>query len=333
MIDVNKELKKRWEQRLQELTEEIQAEFDKLGTSDGAENERVKRNIALIEQEMLEVQTKIHSLVSSAPELAPRHTVPVWQDKRMYIDFKQPMRHVERRLERLDSEGSTILILLENAETFRGELFIEQLRFYLNQSTSQFRHYAFEPAITRGVDVSIILDKLAQWLGVDTHQTPPQHYAVHLRESILGLLRCRHTIFIVVNYWDNIPTGQHGIVLREFMQNFWLPLIRAIAVDSSTYRRSRLIVVFSCEHKFDSDCMQPDVCCADDIFSRDKALPLALQTWTFDDILDWIERHLSIGVEEAEDLANRIYQGTYGTPAFVLKRLDRFVKQHFETVR
>lgn len=316
------------EQRLKELTIDLKAENERLsGTPLGAQSEQIKRSIAQIVQEMKRVEDEIESL---DPSLPPRHTVPVWWAKRMYIDFKQPMQHVERRLEQLDLEGSTILILLENAETFQGELFIEQLRFYLNQSTSKFWPYAFEPAITGGVDVSIILDKLAQYLNIDTHQTLPQHYATHLREKILELLRYRHTIFIVVNYWDNIPTRQHASVLREFMQNFWLPLIQAIAVDSSAYRRSRLIVVFSCEHEFDSDCMQPDVCCADDSFSRDKALRLALQDWTLEDVLDWIERHLPIGVREAEDLAKIIYQGTHGKPASVLKRLDRFVNQHFE---
>jgi hypothetical protein len=204
-----------------------------------------------------------------------------------------------------------------------GEWCAMRIRELLRRETSEgrFRYMPVEFQAGERADRIALLRRLGQELGVEPAERDPQGFSRRVIEKLCGSLQSGSVVMLELRRCDylSLEPGTIPWVLKDF----WSHVIRELARVSKDFYEVKLITVLFFDGLPPEDCFAADQCCTLARFKKNKLLKIALQTWTQDDIRDWIARYsgLPLPRPQIDRMAGKIYASTDGLPTLVVHEL------------
>jgi len=187
------------------------------------------------------------------------------------------------------------------------------------------------------------LDYLANQFGVSCNNSKDiQEYTKNIIEKICNSLYCGQILFIYVKIYS---LEVEDTFLLWFINQLWNPLISKLLEQLSNQDPSiRVLAVIAVDGQVTEDCLPQYLCCGcrpEDFDSR-KVLKIPLETWTEEEIRNWLlnfsrltDPKIGLSISKINRMAKSIFAASYGgLPARVYdelkKQLDHVLQSKFE---
>ena len=274
--------------------------------SDSVGKNRLKEQIADLEQEMDEVEAALESLEKS--EKNPNRCHLQIAEKLPEIDFSKIKRTANKIIEKFGKDGGGAVFLLQNYHAMAGELFTAALREQLQQKTSDFKHHPIRFTAGEGsLDELGILHRLARRVGVQPI-ADQEEYITEIIQTICKSVQSGSIVFFELNRWENLVPQEQ--ILTWFVNQFWQRLINQLPIISKDFRRIRFIAVMTCDKSLPSEHLKLPCFCTQKTFDPTKILHLPLGNWKAVDIEEWLETFSGLPDSEISRMAENIYQSS-----------------------
>ncbi|NET60202.1 MAG: hypothetical protein F6K47_29895 [Symploca sp. SIO2E6] len=179
------------------------------------------------------------------------------------------------------------------------------------------------------------MDYLANQFGVRrNNSTDIQEYTTNIIEKICNSLYCGQILFIYVELYS---PDVEDTFLVWFIKQLWNPLISRLLEQLSNQDPSiRVLAVIAVDGQVPEDCLPQDLYCGcrPEDFDSTKILEIPLETWTEEEIRNWLfnfsgltDPKIGLSISEINRMAKSIFAASYGgLPARVYDELKKQLK-------
>jgi len=335
---------------LDRLYEEWERVYDQMGrTWDERQLLLLERQAEALERRIKGFEEKVGPCeVGSSPQAARRRYLH-WERYIPEINFTEVLRLIEDVFRRFEgTPGGAALFLLQNAHSMGGRWCVERVRRLLSEKTADFKHYEIGLSPGDRLDAWTLLRRLGEYVG---SELPPvdqdaeydelaiRNYARVIGQKIVGSLQSGSVVFVELRTWD--ASSLQSYFLPWFVQDFWASLVRQLSLVVHKHPLVNFIGMIVVETPIPEGGLAVDLCCTQEQFSGEKALPLPLRLWTLEEIRRWLFSFSgltapSIGVEAQaiERMAQNIHEASGGgQPELVYTALMTTLEHYFKSFR
>lgn len=267
-----------------------------------------------IDNQIYKIETSTPKLPSNNKEDNPKNQQELKFDECLCkIDFKQAMKIFNKIQEQFDDDGDVALFFLEEYLIKRGDLFLIRLRDIIKpeQYRSQFSHWQFEYKFS---DFKSLINRIAEKNGIKK-----QDINIKVLIDTIGNSLQNDSILFIEIYCDIDDESEIKNFISRFIQDFWQPLRQKITQVTEEFEGIKVITIVKCDQSEIS--LSESLSCyfndqnEYDCFVRDKLVKIPLESWTQNDIYEWLRViNPSLKKSERKDIASKIYRGTKGFP-------------------
>ena len=242
-----------------------------------------------------------------------------WRAHLHKINFKEAVDITQELILNCDSRCGA-LFLLPNSLSMGGEWCVTRIRDMLEEWTLDLKHYQIEFTYRSQLDEKGLLDQIARYLNVEPLLGDPDEYSRSIIKKICGAVQSGSIVFIELRGWELFCHAPD--MLKWFVNSFWVPLVRELPAIAREHARVKFVVMIVSD--LPSEDVPPTHSCTRNEFNIEKVLQLPLQSWSLDEIKEWLEYFSGWKAQNIEELAGTIYAASsIGLPPLVYKALDR----------
>nr|WP_278003584.1 hypothetical protein [Nodosilinea sp. TSF1-S3] len=214
------------------------------------------------------------------------------------VDFNQAKEIAALVRQKLNQNGGAVLFFLQRTRMQMGHFCVAEVLNVLlvdqmidGQVVGAYRKYSIDlsSAISQLNETEFLI-RLGSYLNLEP-QNDAEALSQLIRETIRDSIDSGTTIFLEIKSLDDLL--ERGDFLAWFIDDFWKPLIDAIAAVSQEFK-SKFIVALIADSQILPDCSAPDYpaayFCDEMAFDCYKLMSLPLPNWSVDDIQDWLMR-------------------------------------------
>jgi uncharacterized caspase-like protein len=224
------------------------------------------------------------------------------------IDFKTARSQIAEPFRMLETQGGFLSLIVENCENFKGDLFIEEIRYSLTKGENSPKQIIIKPQPS-STDYchDFWMKAIADHFGVKVYRNNINPEI--LVDKIIPSCKPGRTFFFELQNWGDLEDSAE--VLNDFYDRFWMLLIKRQKQILNS--KVRFVSVVSDDGLLDEKCFE---------FSC-TTIKLELGNWTHQEINDWLNDYA--GLESDKEVlkeANNIFRKTLnGLPSFVCKEI------------
>jgi len=332
------------------LYEEYEAVLDQMGrTLEDRQALILKRQAEHLEREIDDIEDKISRYEMRSSEQARRHRDLQWDRDIPKINFAEALRLVGDVFSQfVEAQGGAALFLLQNAHSMGGRWCVERVKRLLSEETADFKHYEIGLLPTDRLDAWTLLRRLGEYVG---SEPPPveqdtkydelavRQYAQVIGRKIEGSLQSGSVVFVELRTWD--ASSLQSNFLPWFVQDFWVSLVRRLPDVRPKYPLVRFVGMIVVQTPIPEGGLAEGLCCTQERFSGEKALPLPLRSWTLAEIRHWLFSFsgltappIEVKAQEIERMAQSIYDASGGgQPELVYSALKKTLDHYVNSSR
>ncbi len=264
-----------------------------------------------------------------------------WEDNLHKINFFQASQIIQTILSQWRTQSGYSLFLLKKSSYMGGQWCLEIIKSFLKEigSSHHFCKFTFTPIqIQNNFD---FLNYLAKKFGITPNQSKnSQEYTSNIIEGICNSLFSGNILFINVEIYS---LDVEDSFLVWFVEQLWNPLISRLEQANQQHSLIRVVSVIAVDSEVTEDCLPPNLCCGCGIenFDSKKVLEIPLETWTEEEIRNWLFNFsgltapkIGLSAPEIEAMAKSIFAASGGVPGMVYtalkKQLNHVLQSKFE---
>lgn len=301
--------RKSLESRSEALAEEIaQATSQLISTSNSVERSRLERQVEELYRQLENLEKDLTSHKSGVSSGSRRDRD--WQEHLPRINFNEAIE-ITQDLLLSSNSNSAALLLVANSHQMCGALCVSRIRDLLQESTADFKHFELECPLTSQFSQRWFIDSLARYVKLEQRPRSHKQAARKLVKKIAISMRSGNVLFFEIRGWDFDP--DHSEMLTWLVEEFWIPITKALADLVGVYNRVRVVVLIMTTEPLRRP-LPPELSCNRASFEVERMLELPLQNWTRDEIHQWLESYsrLSLTTQEISKLTQRIFNSSDG---------------------
>ena len=337
IMDVNQILIQSRETHLQGLVKKYQAAYaQKSKTIDDINQISLNETIKQLEAEMQSVQAEIDQLRKPQQSSAQnyRQATRAWQDELHKINYANVNSTLNTVFGKLQGQERTALFVLRKSRSMGGEWCIRKVK---QRITSELGilvapcNISFAPHQT--AEPIAFLNSLAERFRIETTATSTNLTSTVecMTDSIVKSLARGSILLMEINLY---ALNTQNSFLEWFVNTFWLALVRRLS-SVPLQKEIRLLAIVSVRGSIPRNCLPTTLCCKKTNFTGSKILELRLQSWTADEICNWLVRFSGLTQytdqltdDDISQIAQTIYDSTDGIPKDVYDELMETMKQY-----
>ncbi|NER23791.1 MAG: hypothetical protein F6J96_24430 [Symploca sp. SIO1C2] len=273
----------------------------------------------IAEEESLEFSSALH-----------REYNQIWEDNLHKINFYRVNQIIHTILGQWKTKSGYSLFILTKSTFMGGKWCLQIMKSFIKEigGSHHFCQFKFTPSqIQNNLD---FLNYLANKFGITPNQSKnSQEYTRNIIEGICNSLFSGNILFIDVEIYS---LDAEDSFLVWFVDQLWNPLISRLEQTSQQHRLIRVVSVIAVHGQVPEVCLPPNLCCGcglEDFDSR-KVLEIPLETWTEEEIKNWLfsfsgltAPKIGVSAPEIDAMARAIFAASDGVPGIVYPELKQ----------
>lgn len=334
--------RKKFERKRERLTDRIaylEEEYDavanqRLEVLAASDDLRLKRQAKRLENEIDELYDKLDEIENLLDD-KPKQLIK-WRSKLSKINFNEAASIFDRINNYFGQDGGAATFLMHSGHAMGGEWCVQRLKGMLE--TTDLKHYRIEFTAESHLNLPGLLTRFGEYVGCEpfaeqTYDTQLlQQYTSNLLERVRASLQSGSVVLTEIHIWNNV--GFHDQFLPQYLHDFWYPFVNALPKITQRHPMVRFITLIVVNSPLHYTHLPTELYCGKDDFDSQKVVEIPLQSWTVDEITEWLF-YVGLTAKLQQDairqMAQTIYQASEGgRPSLVEMALMKNLQCYFE---